>query len=44
MSTINGIYGAPSRVFPKREDKDITIMLGKPTVGANVTSLPTKSV
>jgi hypothetical protein len=32
-------------LFPKREGKDITnIMLGKPTVGANVTSLPTKSV
>jgi hypothetical protein len=32
-------------LFPKREGKDIIkIMLGKLTVGANVTSLPTKSV
>jgi hypothetical protein len=44
MSTIIGICGAPSRVFPKQEGKDIKVMLGKPTVWANVTSLPTKSV
>jgi hypothetical protein len=31
--------------FHKREGKDIIkIMLGKPTVGANITSLPTKSI